>query len=210
MSYSQNNEEQVILEACRNAEPKRFLDIGAYHPTGNSNTRALYEAGWSGIMIEPQPFAEEGGGPGVGGTAALIRAYYNDPRIIIIQAAVSPEPGVRPFKLDGQTSTLLTTESNFYVPCLTLEQIFLQFGGGFSFVSIDAEGLSTQLAIKLLELTKDVRCICVECDKEPGSDSPGYVPKDLVMRYTAADYALVGQTPENAVFRKMTWEEAHK
>lgn len=208
MSYSQNNEEQHIIEACRNAEPRRFLDIGSYHPTGNSNTRALYELGWEGIMVEPQPYTQDGRG-NMGGMAALTAEYNGDPRITLIQAAVAAEPGLRPFKLDGQTSTLLTTQSNFYVPCVTLEQLFGQFGGGYGFVSIDAEGMSVQLALALLGLTKDIPCVCVECDKEPGSDSPGYVSKDLVIRYTQADYMLVGQTAENAIFRKKTWEESH-
>lgn len=209
MPYSQNNEEQYILDACRNAQPRRFLDIGAYHPTGNSNTRALYELGWEGVMIEPQPYSHPGGEGEVGGMAGLIQGYYHDPRITLIQAAVAAESGLRPFKLDGQTSTLHTTDSNFYVPCITLQQIFEQFGGGFGFVSIDAEGVSVELALQLIGITKDIHCVCVEYDLVTGSDSPGFASKDLLIRYTAADYALIYSSQENAVFRKKTWEESH-
>ncbi len=205
--YSQNAEEQFIIEACERAEPKRFLDIGAYHPTGNSNTRALYELGWDGILVEPQPFTQDGRG-GIGGMAGLTAEYLGNPRITLIQAAIAAEGGVRQFKLDGQTSTL-RARSNFWVPCITLKDLFSQFGGGFGFVNIDAEGVSVELALQLIELTRETHCICVEYDLVTGSDSPGFASKDLLIRYTAAGYALIYSSQENAVFRKMTWEEMH-
>jgi FkbM family methyltransferase len=35
--------------------PGFYVDIGAFDPSHASNTRLLYEAGWSGINIEPNP-----------------------------------------------------------------------------------------------------------------------------------------------------------
>lgn len=32
-----------------------YVDVGAYHPTALSNTALLYEAGWRGINVEPNP-----------------------------------------------------------------------------------------------------------------------------------------------------------
>lgn len=56
MSYSQFDEEQHVLAAfSHKTEPGRFLDIGAWDPITFSNTRALFELGWSGVMIEPSP-----------------------------------------------------------------------------------------------------------------------------------------------------------
>jgi FkbM family methyltransferase len=208
--YSQSEEEKYILEACKDVEPKRFLDIGSFHPLHNSNTRALYEAGWSGVMIEPQPMMQSGGDNSLtAGMCSLVEYYNRDPRITLIQAAVGTEAGLRPFALDGQTSTLKTTTSNFYVPCITLDQLFQQFGAGFGFVSIDAEGISVELALRLIQLTREIPCVCVEYDLVTGSDSPGFVSKDLLIRYTMADYAVVYSSQENAVFRKKTWEEMH-
>src|ERR1022692_1173497 len=66
-SYSQYGEDLIILaalpmiwEATRLRFPEisqtgTFLDIGAWHPTIFSNTRALIERGWSGVIIEPSP-----------------------------------------------------------------------------------------------------------------------------------------------------------
>jgi hypothetical protein len=54
--YSQYNEEDLILAAFEvPSEAPLFLDIGAWHPTIFSNTRALIERGWGGVIIEPSP-----------------------------------------------------------------------------------------------------------------------------------------------------------
>lgn len=68
-SYSQFGEQEAILAAFKSPYPEgseakrrsllersnRFLDIGCWDPITFSNTRALFELGWSGVMIEPAP-----------------------------------------------------------------------------------------------------------------------------------------------------------
>lgn len=51
---SQFEEEKYILKAVGET-PGRFLDVGCWDPITFSNTRALVERGWSGVMIEPAP-----------------------------------------------------------------------------------------------------------------------------------------------------------
>lgn len=51
--YSQYGEDDVFLPLL--SDNGRFLDIGAWDPITFSNTRALIERGWSGVMIEPSP-----------------------------------------------------------------------------------------------------------------------------------------------------------
>lgn len=55
--YSQSGEQAVILEAVGPGPHRdaRFIDIGCWDPITFSNTRALYELGWTGVMIEPSP-----------------------------------------------------------------------------------------------------------------------------------------------------------
>lgn len=53
--YSQSFEQAAILDAFTGAPAGRFMDIGAWDPIHFSNTRALIEAGWSGLIIEPSP-----------------------------------------------------------------------------------------------------------------------------------------------------------
>ena len=51
--YSQYEEQDYILQ--NTPEMGSFLDIGAWHPLVFSNTRALFERGWNGALIEPAP-----------------------------------------------------------------------------------------------------------------------------------------------------------
>ncbi len=52
--YSQETEESVILEYFGD-RVGRFLDVGAYDGVTYSNTRALAERGWRGVLVEPDP-----------------------------------------------------------------------------------------------------------------------------------------------------------
>lgn len=165
--YSQFGEQCAILHACQPlGSGHKLLDIGAYHATDKSNSRALIEIGWGGLLIEPSP------GPLLG----LVREYgtYGE-RVQVIGACVALEPGlVKLHVTDDATTT--SDEANFETwkvksefygtmlsPGITLEQISNQFGG-FSFINIDAEGVSVPLFLRMMELQWEPHCICVEHD----------------------------------------------
>lgn len=208
--FSQNAEDTAILQACAGLPSalQRFLDIGAYHPKYLSNTRALYEAGWSGVMIEPLsarltvPSADMPDRPELVGMASLVEEYGTDPRIDLIQCAIACEPGLRHMHIDGGGGTTSSLDSKRvrgeiigspWVPCLTLQQILTQFGANFGFVSIDAEGKSIELALNLLSITNAIHCICVEYD----ADNLG-----LLSQMTRNGYQLIASFQENGVFSK--------
>jgi FkbM family methyltransferase len=55
ISYAQNHED-VILDRCfKNSSSGFYIDVGAWHPVRDSVTKHFYDAGWSGINIEPNP-----------------------------------------------------------------------------------------------------------------------------------------------------------
>lgn len=57
-TYSQNNEQLFIENYFTSNPPKyggKFLDVGAYDGITFSNTFALLEKGWSGVMVEASP-----------------------------------------------------------------------------------------------------------------------------------------------------------
>lgn len=57
VSYSQCGEDMIarfVFDALKIAHP-RYIDIGAHHPTYLNNTYAFYEAGATGVNIEPDP-----------------------------------------------------------------------------------------------------------------------------------------------------------
>lgn len=167
--YSQAGEQALILKALEHydheANKARFLEIGGWHPEQLSNTRALYELGWSGVIIEPSPRPMQ----------SFLDAYGFDERITLIQAAVAMETGLMPmYVTDDALSTSSEDEyqrwkdaakfrGKMLVPTITLEQIGNQFGG-FDFVSIDAEGTSADLCLKLWSLGQFPPVICCEHD----------------------------------------------
>lgn len=56
MRYSQNNEQEVILNYFKDQPVGYIWDIGAYDGKTFSNTLALIEKGWSAAMIEGSPY----------------------------------------------------------------------------------------------------------------------------------------------------------
>lgn len=175
MSYSQRNEEQYILEACKDSAVRRVLDIGAWHPTQFSNSRALIEAGWDAVLVEPSP----------GPVRNLVQEYGFDPqfnnrhldqnlqRITVLCAAVGLEPGLATLQItdDAVSASEVKPEwrerggylGAMTIPQVTFEQI-CDWYGNFGFVSIDTEGGSTDIFKVILEGEMFPKCICVEHD----------------------------------------------
>ena len=188
--YSQWGEQPTILKIL-GPNPGRFLDIGAFAAKALSNTRALYELGWSGVMVEPSP----------GPLAGLIREYGSDDRVEVIGAAVGAINHLAHFYVsDDAVST--TEQSNFdkwkgvggfygsyWVPVITLGQIFNQFGP-FDFMSIDTEGSSFMILGELLATQMRPTCICVEHDGRM---------IEITQLVTQHGYSVVGATGDNLV-----------
>lgn len=164
MSYSQYNEEGFIL--ANTPDAGRFLDVGAWNAKQFSNTRALYEKGWSGVMIEPSPE------PFLG----LLKEYGKEPRIDLLCAAMGFErEGI--VILHATADAVSTTDEavhalwkdaggyygKFWTPIVTWNKIMTQFGR-FEFVNLDAEGISVDLLHALLATEMMPACICVEHD----------------------------------------------
>jgi FkbM family methyltransferase len=165
-SYSQYGEDVEILQQFD--KPGRFLDIGAWDPKALSNTRALYEAGWSGVIIEPSPTP----------FLSQLREYGNDPRIVLIHAALGFERHCAEFWVTDDAVSTTEKEQydkwkdhakfigKFWTPMITLADLFNQFGvPGFDFVNIDVEGKSVDVLAALMATQAMPKCICVEHDE---------------------------------------------
>lgn len=190
--YSQSGEQEHILAAVAGIEGGRFLDIGAWHPTVFSNTRALWESGWSGVMIEPSPE------PFVG----LLREYGTDPRITLICAALGFERELATLHTTADAVSTTDTASyqrweqaggfygTFLTPVITWADVQNRFGP-FDFVSIDTEGTSVDLFIAMLKTTMFPRCVCIEHDdRDRECDSAAF----------AVGYRQIFRSAENAVY----------
>lgn len=54
VSFSQGGEDLALIQLLHQNQG-RYLDIGAHHPDRISNTRLLYDRGWSGVNVEANP-----------------------------------------------------------------------------------------------------------------------------------------------------------
>jgi FkbM family methyltransferase len=194
--FSQGSEQEFILRAV-GAVPKngRFLDIGAWNAVAKSNTRALYELGWSGVMIEPSP----------GPMRNLIADYGNDPRIQLVSAAVAVD-GDRIARMHISDDALSTTEEKQFnkwkvdahfdgmliVPVISVTQI-LEYFGEFDFISIDTEGTSVAIFEEFLRIGAKPACICVEYDDR----------KSWALHYAEEKhYRLIHENENNLIFQR--------
>ena len=55
VSYAQNFEDVMLRRVFHDVEAGFYVDVGAWEPEFDSVTKALYDAGWHGINIEPGP-----------------------------------------------------------------------------------------------------------------------------------------------------------
>lgn len=191
--YSQHAEEAAILAACEHIESGRFLDVGAYHPTMFSNTRALFERGWRGVMIEPSPACAR----------VLVQEYGRVEGMAVVAACViASDPGLRELAVtDDAVSTADPRQAErwrergayygkLWVPTLTFADVINRWGC-FNFVSIDTEGSSMEIFCAVMATEMKPACVCVEHD--------GRVAEAVDIAQ-AAGYHLTYKSDENLVF----------
>ena len=174
--YSQCGEQKYLLEYFEGITG-RFLDIGAYDGKNLSNTRALYELGWTGVCVEPSPL----------GFTKLQDLYKNDSNMILIQKALSTINGQADFyegyqkiedgiDIGNACSTLNKENVKFWeerglafktiqVTTIDWNHLLDKTGTDFKFINIDIEGTSLE-ALRNMPLPRlpYLECICIEHD----------------------------------------------
>lgn len=165
--YSQRDEETCILKALEGIQNGKFLDIGAYDGVNFSNTMALVERGWSGVMVEP----------GLEAFQALLKNHGDKEAITLVHAAVGTERGMSKF-WNSPTSYGTTEEWSrdrcklmsefspaFFVPVITFDDLWQWVPGmPVDMLSIDTEGTSVDLLMAFpIEICRP-KVVCVEHD----------------------------------------------
>lgn len=168
--YSQEGEEKVILDYFGPFNG-RFLDLGAYDGKAFSNTLALYDKGWSGVLVEASPQCFK----------SLQRIYKDRKRSSLVCACVvAGGPRMVKFYDDGGANATVSTShkqkwldvpyTEIYVPGIGVRQLLQAFPGKFDFISIDLEGISWEVLVELGPhlLNLKTRLLCVEVESEQG------------------------------------------
>lgn len=147
-NYSQNGTEQeVILDYFSNKKDGKFLEIGAFDPFLFSNTRALVEMGWSGVMVEPDKVCMD----------RLKKEYSNNNKITLIEKAIAEHNGQIEFYSSngdavGTTNLdhveLWSSAVNFnkiVVESLSMFEFLKTHGQDVDFLNIDVESTNIDL-----------------------------------------------------------------
>lgn len=172
-NYSQNNEQEIILDQVNKLgiANGKFLDVGAFHPKVFSNTRALYENGWTGVIVEPSPICFN----------EFKREYEFDPKMTLLNLAIaeSNEEVIDFYESNGDAVS--TTEishkekweqtpgvnfNKIQVPVMTMSGFIVRHGLDADLISIDVESKNIELfnnIINILDNTK-IKVFCIEHD----------------------------------------------
>lgn len=146
VDYSQFGQSLILEQLITPSTPRIVVDIGAHDGLSGSNSRALLEQGWRGLLVEPIPsiFAE------------LQRNCADLPNVRLVQAACSdrtgsasirlgtdgPKPQMSSLSQDDRILNNLTTES-IEVTTTTLADLLSahEIPADFGVLLIDTEGL---------------------------------------------------------------------
>jgi FkbM family methyltransferase len=171
--YSQRNEQEVILSLV-GERVGSFLDVGAYDGKTFSNTMALVERGWKGVLVEPSPVPFK----------SMLELHGHNPSLRLVNAAVGIEFGklVKFWPTDDAVSTIDPEHYQkwsgtakffepYYVPCITFLTLLVAFSdvlGGLDVLNIDVEGLSADLMLTFPFENIKPSVVCVEHDQKQG------------------------------------------
>jgi len=155
-SYAQNFEDVLLWRALKKVVGGRYVDVGAGHPDFNSVTKLFYDAGWSGINIEPLP---------------SLAAVLNErrPRDLNVQAAVSSRKSeVVEFTIVSDWDELSTISGErartlaaagralkvVEVPVVRLDKLLDEHGlSDIQFLKVDVEGAELDV-LKTLDFAR--------------------------------------------------------
>lgn len=178
--FSQNLEEQYILDYFKDYPNGTFLSVGENDGVTFSNVRALALRGWSGVMIEPSPKA----------FAKLKELYSGHKGIYCYPYAISDHNGKAMLQESsalvsandvGLVSTFHGHEMDRFKKSVKYEPVEVKTfkwktfvnrlkstrlkDAKFDFVSMDCEGDELNI-LPDMDLS-DVKCFCIEWNGKP-------------------------------------------
>ncbi len=189
VSYAQHGEDVVLARALGGA-PGYYVDVGAGSPDRASVTRHFFEAGWTGIHVEPRP-------------ALAAELKLARPGDVVVAAALADASGsVTLFTVeeDGDLSTIddghaqelreqgLTVIA-FEVPVTTLDCVLADAAPErIDFLKIDVEGAEAAV-LRGVDLTRWApRVLVVEATRPNSLEATyeGWEPRVLSQGYAFA------------------------
>lgn len=166
--FSQNSEEQFILDRLKHIKNGKYIDIGAFHFEHLSNTRALYLNGWKGVLVEPQPENYE----------AIFEKYKDDHEMTVLNVAIGEGTKEIAFYESNGDAVGTTSEphrdkwgaagvkySEIKVQQMDTVEFFNQYGKDCDFLSVDVEDTNLSLFRQIPDwVWERVKMVVIEHD----------------------------------------------
>lgn len=203
MNYSQNNEQEAILKYFGDFKGT-FCDLGANDGQTLSNTRALAELGWCGILVDPSPaafaklenlYAKEKKGCFYLYNFAI--GNFNGPGVLHDSGSLLKKGD------SGLVSTLVPEEKKRFQHVLPYTEIDVKVFRWktflnrckikkFDFISIDCEGLDGDI-LEQIDISETM-CICIEWNGKP----------ELKERFSnyLKDFKIIYTSGENLIYAR--------
>lgn len=207
--YSQNNEDDILTKIL----PKEgvLIEIGAFDGKTASNSLLLIERGWGAFLVEPSPIA----------FSKIVTLHGNNKNVEMLNCAILPNSEEKnKFKIidfyESEMSLISTTSKEFsendcvkkgnpwnnppYKKILTtgieidviLERVVEKWNR-IDFLSIDAEGISSDIVMSIDFNRYNIKCLCVEIGKNIEKEHS---------HLQNFGYKMVQRTPENLILLK--------
>jgi FkbM family methyltransferase len=203
-NYSQNAEQEAIIDFFRGSLVGNFLDIGAYHPTNLSNTRCLREMGWGGVFVEPNPAL----------IPAFEEAYGDNASIQLLPVCVGAENKEVEFLVasggDIMWGDAVSTLDPAWTPrwekagvkfepikrdLVTVPELLKRCQyDKFEFISIDTEGNVLEILDQINPRELGTRLMCVEWNRQDFDNFDAYFKRYKFREYyRSAENLIYGE-----------------
>lgn len=197
MKYSQNDEEEHILNYFSGKPAGRFIDIGSFDVFKFSNVRALYDAGFSGVFVEPSPANYKG----------IADHYAWDSRITVLNIAVGEVNGEIDFYDCGGDAISTSDEAHMKkweragvkytkikVPQVSIVDFMNEYCKDVDFISIDTEATNMALFINIPDFVfKQISMLCIEHDNRQDEIEKKLKKFGFTTRYMNAENILLAK-----------------
>jgi FkbM family methyltransferase len=197
-TFSQNGEDLKIAEYTASIKNGKFLDIGGGDGITFSNSKALVDRGWSGVIVEP----------GIDSFRKLMELHGGNEKVTLVHAAVGADKQLARFWDCGDMYS--TTEAGnfakwkeyckkqgipfkapYWTPQISIVDLLAQFNGPYDVMSVDTEGTSVSIFSRAMQSMWALppRVIVVEHDGL----------QQACMAVVGARYEVVDHNAENLV-----------
>lgn len=187
--YSQNDEEDHILEFFKDVKTGKALDIGAFDGIKLSNTYALRTNGWDVTYYEADPTIFE-----------RLRSNFQADTQLYNEAVHHRHDGeVKFFPCNDMVGTINVSNKmkwedavvfnpEIMIPCISAKTLFERHGDVFDFITIDVEGGSALLFQNMFDRFKRCKLWCIEHDDILNS-----------IIWDKTDFRLIAKNAENVI-----------